>query len=135
MPTGAEIIYSGGSETISAGGTDGGAQISGGTQFDYGTATGVTVFTGSQVVESGGTASDTTVSNGGTEIVSSGGTDGGATISVGGEQDVQGHASGTTITGGSQTVEGSISAASPSPPERTYCPGRSRPPGPMPAGR
>jgi autotransporter passenger strand-loop-strand repeat protein len=55
-------IYSSGSETISAGGTDDGALISGGTQFDYGFASGVTVFAGSQVVDSGGTASSTTTS-------------------------------------------------------------------------
>jgi autotransporter passenger strand-loop-strand repeat protein len=51
---------------VSSGGTDLGAQVSGGTQFDYGFASGVTVFTGSQVVESGGTASGSIVS-GGTE--------------------------------------------------------------------
>ena len=54
-------IYSGGTEIVSAGGTDFGAQISGGTQLDYGVASGATVFAGSQVVESGGTASSTTV--------------------------------------------------------------------------
>jgi autotransporter passenger strand-loop-strand repeat protein len=52
-------IYSGGSETIGAGGTDLGAQISGGTQSDYGFASGVTIYGGSQVVESGGTATAT----------------------------------------------------------------------------
>jgi autotransporter passenger strand-loop-strand repeat protein len=67
------VIYSGGTETISSGGSDDGAQISGGIQFDYGFASGVTVFTGSQVVESGGTASDTTVSSGGSLVVLSGG--------------------------------------------------------------
>ena len=66
-------IFSGGTEIISSGGVDSGAQISGGTQLDYGLANGATVFTGSQVVEFGGTASGTTIS-GGTEYVSSGGT-------------------------------------------------------------
>jgi autotransporter passenger strand-loop-strand repeat protein len=66
------IIYSGASETISASATDLGAIISGGTQLDYGFASGVTIFTGSQVVEGGGTASGTTIS-GGLEIVSAAG--------------------------------------------------------------
>jgi autotransporter passenger strand-loop-strand repeat protein len=52
-------IYSGGSEIISAHGTDLGALISGGTQLDYGLASGATVFAGWQVVEAGGTASAT----------------------------------------------------------------------------
>ena len=75
-------LDSGGSEIVSASGSDGGAQIEGGTQFDFGLASGATVFTGSQVVESGGTASGTILS-GGTEIVSAGGTDDGAKISGG----------------------------------------------------
>ena len=66
--------HSGGLEIVSAGGTDLGAQISGGEQDVYGLASGATVFTGSQVVESGGTASGTTVSSGGTLDVLSGGT-------------------------------------------------------------
>ena len=44
-------ILSGGTEIISSGSIDSGAQISGGTQLDYGVANGATVFTGSQVVE------------------------------------------------------------------------------------
>jgi fibronectin-binding autotransporter adhesin len=69
------VIYSGGSETVSAGGTDLGAQISGGEQDVYGSASGTTVFTGSQLVESCGAASNTIVSSGGWETISSGGTD------------------------------------------------------------
>jgi autotransporter passenger strand-loop-strand repeat protein len=75
------IIYNGASETISAGGTDNGALICG-TQLDYGFASGVTIFTGSQVVEGGGTASGTSIHAGGTEIVNTGGTDFGAQIMV-----------------------------------------------------
>ena len=59
-------IFSGGTEIISSGSVDSSAQISGGTQLDYGIANGAMVFTGSQVVEFGGTASGTTIS-GGTE--------------------------------------------------------------------
>ena len=66
-------ILSGGTEIVSGPGTDDGAMISGGTQLDYSLASGATIFTGSQVVESGGTASGTTIS-GGTEYVSAGGT-------------------------------------------------------------
>ena len=77
-------MISGGSEIVVSGGTDIGAWISGGTQFDYGFASGVTIFAGSQVVESGGVASTTTVIGGGAEIVSAGGSDVGAQISGGG---------------------------------------------------
>ena len=60
------VVSSGGTEIVSAGGTDDGARsVSGGTQLDYGLASGATVFTGSQVVESGGTASGTILSGGG----------------------------------------------------------------------
>ena len=109
-------------EIISAHGTDSGAKISGGEQDVYGTANGATIFTGSQVVESGGSASGaiisggtqvvdsggsasaTTISTGGLEIISAHGTDSGAKIS-GGEQDVYGVATGATIFTGSQVVE------------------------------
>ena len=77
-------IYGGGSETITAGGTDVGAQISGGVQFDYGLASGVVIFAGSQVVESGGTANSTTVSSGGMELILSGGSASGTGVSSGG---------------------------------------------------
>jgi fibronectin-binding autotransporter adhesin len=89
------IIYVGGSETVGAGGTDLGAQISGGTQFDYGFASGVTIFTGSQVIEAGGIASGTVVTANGSETVLAGGTDFGAQIS--GFQDVFGFASGALV--------------------------------------
>jgi autotransporter passenger strand-loop-strand repeat protein len=59
-------ISSSGLEVVSAGGTDLGAQIFGGEQDVFGVARGATVIFGSQVVESGGTASGTTVSSGGT---------------------------------------------------------------------
>ncbi len=92
-------ILSGGTEIISSGSIDSGAQISGGTQLDYGLANGATVFTGSQVVESGGTASGTTIS-GGTEYVSAGGTALGA---------VFGSTSGTLDLGQPQGLSGTIS--------------------------
>jgi autotransporter passenger strand-loop-strand repeat protein len=97
-------IDSGGSEIVNAGGTDDGAQISGGEQDVHGYASGAMVFTGSQVVEGGGTASNTTIDSGGLEIVNGGGTDDGVQIS-GGEQDVNGYASGATVFTGSQVVE------------------------------
>ena len=77
-------IYSGGKEVVSANGTDAGAQISGGTQLVYGLASGVTIFAGLQVVESGGTAVDVTIYSGGTTINAVGGTisvQDGATVS------------------------------------------------------
>ena len=55
-----------GIEIIHSGGVDFGALIKGGTQFDLGLASSATVFTGSQVVVSGGTATSTTINAGGT---------------------------------------------------------------------
>jgi autotransporter passenger strand-loop-strand repeat protein len=46
-------IYTGGSGAVSSGGTDDRAQVSGGIQLDYGLASGVTIFAGSQLVERG----------------------------------------------------------------------------------
>ena len=95
--TASSTVLSGGSEIVSASGTDDGAQLSGGEQDVFGYASGATVLAGSQVIEAGGTASSTTVSNGGKETVSAGGTDLGAQISFGGQQKVLGYASGATI--------------------------------------
>jgi autotransporter passenger strand-loop-strand repeat protein len=68
-------IVAGGSETVSAGGIDHGARISGGTQYDYGSASGDMIFGGgAQVVYAGGITSDITINSGGVEVVFSGGT-------------------------------------------------------------
>ncbi|PWT84366.1 MAG: hypothetical protein C5B56_15750 [Proteobacteria bacterium] len=108
-------IFSGGSETIMSSGGFGqlgdiGAVLSGGMQFDYGLASGVTVFAGSQVVESGGTASSTTIDNGGREFVSSGGTAIGIVISSGGYAEIFAGAStsGITISGGTLELAGAL---------------------------
>jgi autotransporter passenger strand-loop-strand repeat protein len=78
-------LYGGGSETVSSGGTDNGAQISGGTQIDFGVASGAAVLSGRvQNVSSGGVANGTTISFGGTENVWSGGTQSGTWVSSGG---------------------------------------------------
>jgi autotransporter passenger strand-loop-strand repeat protein len=100
------VISSGGSETVSVGGTDDGALISGGTQFVYGLASGAAVFTGSQVVESGGTASGTTVGSGSKEIVLSGGTALGTALSSGSEIDIYGSVSGFVVSAGITLVVG-----------------------------
>ena len=71
------------------------ARISGGTQVDLGLASGATIFTGSQVIEAGGTASGTVITADGSETVLAGGTDFGA--QVGGFQDVFGFASGALV--------------------------------------
>ena len=89
-------------EQVNAGGFDNSARISGGTQYDYGSASGDTIYGGGfQIVESGGTAIGTTIS-GGTEYVSSGGTAISTRINSGGLEVVSagGIASGTTINGG-----------------------------------
>ena len=77
-------IYAGGMEIVNAGGTDNGARISGGTQLDYGHASGATVFAGSQVVEAGGIASGTTVSGSGMLELLGGATASDFTIESGG---------------------------------------------------
>jgi autotransporter passenger strand-loop-strand repeat protein len=59
-------IYGGGIEVVSSGGTDLGAQIWGGEQDVFGYVSGVTIYAGIQVVESGGTSDNTIVSSGGT---------------------------------------------------------------------
>src|SRR5205823_5262898 len=64
---------------------------------------GASVFTGSQVLEAGGSASTTTIS-GGIELVSSGGTDLGARVR-GGTQNVFGLASNVTVFSGVQDVQ------------------------------
>ena len=76
-------LFGGGTEILSSGGADRGAQVSGGKQDVFGLASGATVFTGSQVVELGGTALNTVLS-GGTMVVESGGALSGATIKTGG---------------------------------------------------
>ena len=59
-------ILGGGAEIVGAGGTDKGAQISGGEQEVFGFASGAAIKSaGTQVLEGGGTASATTVSSGG----------------------------------------------------------------------
>ena len=86
---------------VSSGGTDNGAQISGGIQKVFGSASGTTVFTGSQVIELGGTASSTTVKAGGTIFISSGGVLSNTTVSAGGIVDIEAggslNLSGTTV--------------------------------------
>ena len=94
------MIDSDGLEVVSAGGTDNGAQISGGEQDVLGLASDATVFTGSQVVESGGTASGTTVSSGGTLDVLSGGIASNTHVLSGGTLVIGGTLSGFTVSSG-----------------------------------
>ena len=68
----AATILAGGVESVTAQGSDDGASISGGTQLDYGLASGVDIFTGSQAVETGGTAANTIVSGGVLNVLSGG---------------------------------------------------------------
>jgi autotransporter passenger strand-loop-strand repeat protein len=106
------IVSSGGTEIVSGGSTDLGAKISGGVQLDYGYASGATVFTGSQVVETGGTASGTGVIGGGFELVSSGGTGAATTISGGKEELAAGAVASGAITfagtGGILKIDGTV---------------------------
>jgi autotransporter passenger strand-loop-strand repeat protein len=104
-------ILSGGSETISAGGTDFGAEISGGEQDVYGNASATVDSGGYQYVGSGGTASDAVIYAAGDQEVDVGATAIGATLS-GGEQDVYGSASGTTVDSGGYQYVGSSGTAS-----------------------
>jgi autotransporter passenger strand-loop-strand repeat protein/probable HAF family extracellular repeat protein len=104
-------VGSGAEADVEKGGKTSAAVISG-TLLDFGVTNGATVLGGSQVIESGGTASNTILS-GGSEVVSAHGTDVGAQI-LGGTQFVYGLANGAAISsGGSQLVEsgGSTSGA------------------------
>jgi autotransporter passenger strand-loop-strand repeat protein len=100
-------INGGGGQTIYAGGTATGTTLNaGGSQFDRGAATNTTINGGEQDVS--GSATATTISLG-RQLVESGGTASGTTIDSRGEQDVYfgGAANGTTIAGGNQFVYGS----------------------------
>jgi autotransporter passenger strand-loop-strand repeat protein len=105
--TASGTIVSVGSETVSAGGKDLAAQISGGTQLDYGVASGGTNNGGTLIVESGGVVSGALVVNAAaSETITAHGSDFGAVISNGGSQFVYGYASGTIVSQGSyQTIE------------------------------
>jgi autotransporter passenger strand-loop-strand repeat protein len=119
-------IYGGGSETISSGGIDLGARISGGAQYDYGFASGVGIFAGSQVVESGGTASAGFVSSGGTLVVSSGGRSVSATLDGSGIASVS--------AGGTASSEPQAGPRSPAAGSNTSMPAGPRPMPPSSAG-
>jgi serralysin len=77
-------VSSGGTEIVGGGGADAGAQISGGEQNVFGFASGAVVFAGTQVIESGGTATSTTVKSGGMIVLSGAATLNQAKISAGG---------------------------------------------------
>jgi fibronectin-binding autotransporter adhesin len=68
----------------------------------YGNAGGATIFAGSQVIESGGGASNTTVAGGGTLDVLSGGSAKSARISAGGAAGATD--AGARVSGGAQLV-------------------------------
>ncbi|MGC2414835.1 MAG: AIDA repeat-containing protein, partial [Stellaceae bacterium] len=106
------IILTGGTETVSAGGKDFNAKISG-KQFVHGGATSATVAAGgNQYVDAGGTASATIVHSGGRQIVSAGGVASGSTVSSGGSLIVSAGgtvSSGRVNNGGTETVYGRAS--------------------------
>jgi autotransporter passenger strand-loop-strand repeat protein len=93
-------IASGGLDIVSARGSDFGAQVSGGTQLVYGLASGATLMTGLQVIESGGIASRTLVSSGGTLDVLSGGTAVAPQLFAGGALVLNGLLSGFVVSSG-----------------------------------
>ena len=80
----ATTVSNGAAELVDAGGFDGGAFIDGGEQDVSGFAGGAAVYAGSQVVESGGIASGSTVFSGGTIELLSGASASAVTISSGG---------------------------------------------------
>ncbi len=98
----ATTLVSGGIEDILAGGTDSGAIVSsGGSEYDFGTASGDTLSRGGvQFVYSGGAASAATLASGGIEDILSGGTASGGIVSSGGTQFDFGTASGGTLSSG-----------------------------------
>ncbi len=99
VDSGAQVVELGGTasvtwldnsgvEIVSSGGVDESTSIDGGEQDVYGTASGVTIWAGSQVVEAGGVASGTTVNSGGTLELLSGATMVGTTVSAGGTLEI-----------------------------------------------
>jgi len=78
------VLNDPGQETVSAGGTASGTLIDGGELDVYGSATGTFVMSGTQIVESGGTSTDITVSNGGFFEILSGASANGVTVLSGG---------------------------------------------------
>jgi autotransporter passenger strand-loop-strand repeat protein len=109
------ILQAGGTSYIYSFGQEVGAQISGGNSDVFGNATRDTIFAGSQVVESGGTASNTAVFSGGVEVVSSGGTAVVTTISGGKEELAAGAVASGAITfagtGGTLKIDGTVMPA------------------------
>jgi autotransporter passenger strand-loop-strand repeat protein len=109
------ILQAGGTSYIHSFGQEVGAQISGGNSDVFGNATRDTIFAGSQVVESGGTASNTAVFSGGVEVVSSGGTAVVTTISGGKEELAAGAVASGAITfagtGGTLKIDGTVMPA------------------------
>jgi autotransporter passenger strand-loop-strand repeat protein len=105
-------VGSGGSQNVGSGGVASGGTVSGGTETvgSGGQTLGpVVVSGGSEVITSGGTGSGSKVSAGGTETVSSGGTEIGATIGSGGTGIV---ASGGTEAGATVSSGGTLIFAS-----------------------
>jgi|SRR5205823_8335023 len=99
-------LASGDTEAVLFGGTATSTIINGGFQDDAGTATNTTINGGYQFVESGGTASNTTVYSGAEQLVMSGGTAAGTTINSGSIEIIEsrGTATGAIINGGQQYV-------------------------------
>ena len=145
--TGSQVVESGGTAigTILSGGTSRSGGSAGGTTIHgrpgsrqrhrqcadlrrhrtFRHANSATIFTGSQVVESGGTASGTIVS-GGTQVVDSGGSASATTISTGGLEIVSGTDAGAQISGGTQDVYGTATAPRSSPARRWWRPAARR---------
>jgi len=101
------VIASGGTEVISAHGTDLGAQISGGVQIVLGVASGATVFSGAQIIRTGGTA-DSTLISGGSAVVNAGGTALDVTIGSAGTALILSGGIGAAWSGGTFAASGSL---------------------------
>jgi len=107
-------ISAGGMQVVDVGGAAFGVQIFGGTQFDSGLVSGTRILSGgSQVVEIGASASDTTVSKGGVLIVSSGSLAGQTAIQSGGLTRINGGTIGAgalveTLVSGIAVVSGTV---------------------------
>jgi autotransporter passenger strand-loop-strand repeat protein len=100
------VISSGASETVSSGGLDDIAQIRGGIQYVFGSATGATIYAGSQVVESGGVASFTTISGGSMVLVASGSAISAQVLAGGQLLDSGGNVATATVLGSLTAVSG-----------------------------
>ena len=105
--TSESAILKGGDMTVDEEAAANNTEITAGTQYVYGTDTNAVISGGSQIVEGGGTVSDTVIKDAGTQQIGFNGSSINVRIEEGGTQTVswEGKAENTTISGGVQQID------------------------------